>query len=135
LLFGKRDDALRVIWVDDAIGPPPDSVCSPEKFICGTKGTQAANKSRKEQSRGSVEFVGMWHTHPEDLPLPSETDLSGMAQILTSGEAPPLKSLLLIVGWERHGILLGTSVFSRRIFVGGKGVVTVAANHFPGLKA
>jgi len=70
LLFGKRDDALRVIWVDDAIGPPPDSVSRPEKFICGVKGTQAATRNRKEQSRGSTEFVGMWHTHPQDVPIP-----------------------------------------------------------------
>ncbi len=134
LLFGKRDDALRVIWVDDVIGPPPDSVCSPEKFVCGIKGTQEATKKRKEQSRGSMEFVGMWHTHPQDVPLPSTTDLSGMAQILASGEAPPLRSLLVIVGWEHDGILLGTSVFNRGLFRGGNGIVGVAINHFPGLK-
>lgn len=133
LLFGKRDDALRVIWVDDAIGPPPDSTCLPEKFICGIKGTQEAAKTRKERSRGSTEFVGMWHTHPQDVPLPSTTDFSGMEQILTSGEAPPLRSLMVIVGWERDDILLGTSVFNRSLFRQG-GSVAVAVNRFPGLK-
>jgi integrative and conjugative element protein (TIGR02256 family) len=134
LLFGKRDDALRVIWVDDAIGPPPDSVCSPEKFVCGVKGTQEATRKRKKQFRGSVEFVGMWHTHPQDVPLPSTTDLSGMAQILTSGDAPPLRSLLVIVGWARGEILLGTSVFNRALFQNGTGTVAVAVHHFPDLK-
>jgi len=134
LLFGKRDDGLRVIWVDDAIGPPPDSICSPEKFICGVKGTQEPTRKRKERFRGSVEFVGMWHTHPQDVPLPSSTDLSGMAQILTSGEAPPLRSLLVIVGWARDEILLGTSVFSRTVFQNGNGTVAVAINRFPRLK-
>jgi hypothetical protein len=46
-----------------------------------------------------------------------------------------MKNLLMIVGLERNGILLGTSVFSRRMFVVGKGVVAVATNHFPGLEA
>jgi integrative and conjugative element protein (TIGR02256 family) len=134
LLFGKRDDALRIIWIDDAIGPPPDSICRPDKFICGIKGTQEAHSRRKQRSRGSTEFVGMWHTHPQDAPFPSETDLSGMAQLLTTGEKPPLRSLLLIVGWAGKEVVLGTSVFGRSTFAKGGGVILVTATHFPQLK-
>ena len=134
LLFGKRDDALRIIWIDDAIGPPPDSICRPEKFVCGVQGTQEAHAKRAQRSRGSTEFIGMWHTHPRDLPLPSQTDLSGMAQLLTSGEAPPLRSLMLIVGWVEDEVMLGTSVFDRRMFANGQGSVVVAATHVPSLK-
>lgn len=134
LLFGKRDDALRIIWVDDVIGPPPDSVCRPEKFICGVQGTQDAHNKRKQQSRGSTEFIGMWHTHPQDMPFPSQTDVAGMAQLLTSGEKPPLKSLLLIVGWAGDEVLLGTSVFDRRIFQRGHGSVDLAVTHAPHLR-
>ncbi len=133
LLFGKRDDALRVIWIDDAMGPPPDSVCRSDKFICGVRGTQEANTWRKKQTRGATEFVGMWHTHPQDIPLPSETDVSGMAQILTSGERPPNRSLLFIVGWEKGEMLLGSSVFDRKTFL-EHGLVHVGIAHFPELK-
>ena len=119
LMFGKRDDALRIIWIDDAIGPPPDSTCRPEIFICGVQGTQDASNKRKQRSRGSTEFIGMWHTHPQDMPFPSQTDIAGMEQLLTSGEKPPLKSLLLIAGWAGDEVLLGTSIFDRRIFQKG----------------
>jgi integrative and conjugative element protein (TIGR02256 family) len=134
LLFGKRDDSLHTIWVDDAIGPPPDSVCRPDKFVCGVQGTQEAHSKRKQRSRGSTEFIGMWHTHPQDVPLPSETDVAGMAQLITSGETPPLKSLLLIIGWSGDDLLLGTSVFDRRMFQSGRRSVQLLVMRAPNLR-
>jgi integrative and conjugative element protein (TIGR02256 family) len=113
VLFGKRDDTLRIIWIDSASGPPPDSKASRTEFICGIKGVEELHESWKQLSRGSVEFVGMWHTHPEDMPFPSSRDICGMAQILTIGDPPPKKSLLLIIGHISSNPVLGVTVFER----------------------
>jgi integrative and conjugative element protein (TIGR02256 family) len=98
LLFGQRDDAARVIWVSDASGPPPDSRASAYGFVCGVEGTRQMNEEKRTRSRGSVQFIGMWHTHPGIAPEPSRVDLRGMAQIVTSVDPPIARALLMIVG-------------------------------------
>ena len=113
LSFGERNDAIGVIWVTEVDGPPPDSVARPDHFECGTVGTQQAHLTREEWSRGSVRYVGMWHTHPESAPVPSTTDLRAMGKILSDGFVNPSKSLLSILGTPNTDPLLGTFVFDR----------------------
>lgn len=113
LSFGERDDAAGVVWVTEVSGPPPDSVASPELFECGMAGTQQDHLGRELWSRGSVRYVGMWHTHPVSAPTPSGTDLHGMARILSEGAVNPSKSLLSILGTPHTAPLLGTFVFDR----------------------
>jgi integrative and conjugative element protein (TIGR02256 family) len=113
VLFGKRDDTLCIIWIDAASGPPPDSKASRKQFICGTKGVEQLHESWKKLTRGSVEYIGMWHTHPEDIPFPSKIDLCGMARILTIGDPPPKNSLLLIVGLLEKTPIIEVTVFNR----------------------
>jgi integrative and conjugative element protein (TIGR02256 family) len=114
ILFGKRDDTLRIVWADVAVGPPPDSRHSDVEFTCGVEGVAQMHESLKKQSRGSVEFVGMWHTHPEDVPLPSTQDVRGMIKVLTLGNPPPKKCLLVIVGLTTKQPVLGAGVFERQ---------------------
>lgn len=98
LLFGQVDEALRVVWVSDASGPPPDSTHSPELFVCGTDGTAQMNEAKLKRTRGSVQFVGMWHSHPVSNPVPSPTDRRGTDTLFRHTTPPPRRSLLLIVG-------------------------------------
>ena len=116
LSFGERNDAVGVIWVTEVSGPPSDSVARPDLFMCGTAGTQAAHVERERWSRGSVRYVGMWHTHPSAMPEPSQTDLHGMATILADGQVNPRRSLLSIIGTPHEAPRLGTYVFGREDF-------------------
>ncbi len=102
LLFGERDDALRVIWITDIIGPPPDSQASPYGFICGVEGVDDAAAYFRKRARGSSAPIGMWHTHPDGPPRPSPTDRGGMAQLVGNDDRPLPKQLLLIVGGSRE---------------------------------
>jgi len=113
LSFGERNDAIDVIWVTEVDGPPPDSVARPDHFECGTVGTQQAHLTHEERSRGSVRYVGMWHTHPESAPVPSTTDLRAMGKILSDEFVNPSKSLLSILGTHNTHPHLGTFVFDR----------------------
>ena len=113
LSFGERDDAVGVVWITEVDGPPPDSVARPDFFECGTVGTQQAHLTRELWSRGSVRYVGMWHTHPISVPLPSPTDLQGMRKILTDGVVNPSMSVLSILGTPHTHPCLGTFVFNR----------------------
>lgn len=123
ILLGEIDDALGVISVDVATGPPPDSKKSPELFECGIEGTHALCEFHAKESGNSTKFVGVWHTHPVSMPKPSTVDLGAMAQILHLQEKTPRHVVMLIVGhaatrpsWRFH-------LFRRNEFQ----VVTLAA--------
>jgi integrative and conjugative element protein (TIGR02256 family) len=113
LLWGEWDEATRIIWVTGASGPPPDSQHSAEHFVCGVVGTKEEHETRVRLSRRSVGYIGMWHTHPTSRALPSETDFAGMHDILTAGELPPRKNLLLIFGKEAGRDAVGAFLFRR----------------------
>jgi proteasome lid subunit RPN8/RPN11 len=98
LLFGERDDAAGVLWVDGATGPPSDSEHSPEMFLCGTRAVARMVADRRRRGRGSLELVGTWHTHPVSPARPSPRDLLGMAEILVATASPLAQALLVIVG-------------------------------------
>lgn len=117
VLFGERNDACRVIWISEILGPPPDSSSAPEGFVCGVEGVASANEEKRQRTGESVGFVGMWHTHPTAAPLPSTTDLLGMAKITAAADSKSPKALLLIIG-RTTGLApsIGTFVFSRREF-------------------
>lgn len=102
VLFGERDDALRVFWVTDVLGPPPDSQASPLGFVCGVEGVDDAAEFFLRRSRGSSRPIGMWHTHPGGPPRPSPTDRGGMRQLVDDQDRPLPTQLLLIVGGDAN---------------------------------
>lgn len=113
LLWGEWDDATGIVWVTDASGPPSDSRHSAEHFVCGVVGTKDEHEARVRLTRRSVGYIGMWHTHPTSRPLPSNTDFLGMHRILTAGDLPPRKNLLLIFGRESGRDTVGAFLFRR----------------------
>jgi NTE family protein len=78
------------------IGPPPDSVASPAQFVCGTDGVSDATEERKARTRGEIEYLGMWHTHPRMRAHASLTDVSGMLGLVANQDAR--EAVMLIVG-------------------------------------
>lgn len=98
VLFGERDDASRVIWVTEVTGPPPDSEASEDFFLCGVEGVDEANSEKRKRSRGSICFVGMWHTHPNGEPIPSLRDMQGMCNLVNSESPSTPRPLLIIIG-------------------------------------
>ncbi len=114
VLFGEVDELLKVIWIDEVSGPPNDSVASPQGFICGTAGLAEMNAEKTKRSRGSVSFVGMWHTHPQGLPIPSTTDLNAMYQLLGQDSGyVGRRFLMMIVGGTMRTPLVTATVFQR----------------------
>jgi len=118
LLFGERDDATRVIWVTEVLGPSSDSHAGADHFICGVAGVAEANDEKRTRSRGSVQYVGMWHTHPGSFPVPSSTDIGGMARLLTLARPSSPKPLLMIIGTTRAARIaqVGAFVFKHSDF-------------------
>jgi predicted acylesterase/phospholipase RssA/proteasome lid subunit RPN8/RPN11 len=96
ILYGRRDETSRIVWVDRASGPPPDSVATPGEFLCGTEGVEDMTIARATGSRGELSYLGIWHTHPQMSPRPSLRDLAGMFGLVAS--QPLREAVMLIVG-------------------------------------
>ena len=116
VLFGHADPFLKIIWVDEVSGPPPDSVQSPTAFVCGTAGVAEMNAEKELRTRKSVCFVGMWHTHPGGMPWPSETDYGAMAKLLTDDQFKAKRFLMVIIGANSARPIMSGTVFERTDF-------------------
>ena len=122
LLFGQREESAGVIWVSEVSGPPPDSSATAEEFICGVEGTAEMNAEKRARSRGSIHYIGMWHTHPSSLPVPSSVDWGGMKRLLAA-TGGATRALMLIVGCPHDMPMLGTYVFKKSDFMQPEGTV------------
>jgi predicted acylesterase/phospholipase RssA len=129
ILFGERDEAAGVVWIDDASGPPPDSIESPELFLCGTEGVKELDQARRRTSRGSVGFLGMWHTHPVQSPDFSSRDLRGMLELLDAAPSPRAQGLIVIVGWAQAAPQLAAYVFDRHELTEGYDQLTIQCHN------
>ena len=112
LLFGQIDHASEIVWISKIIGPPSDSIASPEKFICGIKGTHQFNDEISRKTQGSISYIGMWHTHPISAAMPSLTDMEGMAGIMCRDGFASESQILLIVGHSSTTPEIGVYKFS-----------------------
>ena len=110
-LFGQRDIAAGVLWVDEASGPPPDSVASGDEFVCGIEGVAEMTAEKRARTRRATSFVGMWHTHPDGRALPSPRDVTSMSRLVSRDPLP--EALMLIHGDRDREAELGAYVFGR----------------------
>jgi integrative and conjugative element protein (TIGR02256 family) len=113
ILLGERDETLKIMWVDEFSAPPRDSTLTPTEFICGTRGTAQLHARRDRESRGSIRYIGMWHTHPESLPVPSSTDCIAMSTLSSETGGRFAHSLMVIIGTPYHRLALATYAFSQ----------------------
>ena len=113
LLFGQRDDATRIIWVSEITGPPEDSHSSAVEFVCGVKGTSRMNVDKKQRTLGSIQYIGMWHTHPSGSQNFSLKDFNAMQRLANDSLESPRYVLLVIIGTPETIPQIGAYVFSR----------------------
>ncbi|MFB4304384.1 ThiF family adenylyltransferase [Actinomadura sp. NTSP31] len=97
MLLGAFDDAVGVVHIDAATGPPPDSLLSQTYFEHGVAGAQELLDHHHRRTNGLTTFTGMWHTHPCGSARPSATDEAGMTTI-TSLSQGSRRALMLILG-------------------------------------
>ncbi|GAA2212483.1 hypothetical protein GCM10009850_079450 [Nonomuraea monospora] len=106
VLMGRIDTACKVIWVTHAEIPPPDSKHGDHHFLHGVQDVDLRISAHRERTRGQVEFVGMWHTHPGADPRPSHDDHDEMRKLFVPTNQTVPMALLLVLGgrpgrWHR----------------------------------
>jgi len=69
-----------------------------------------ATRERENQSRQGLEAIGLWHTHPQKIPAPSEQDKRTAKQYYDNLEGTKDRYLLVVVG--KGGEIPALSVWS-----------------------
>lgn len=125
LLWGLWDDAVGIVWVFDASGPPPDSLHDPGHFVCGVRGTVDEYNKRSKLSHGSISFIGFWHTHPDIPSYQSHTDIEGMTGLVSIIGQNKKRSLMLIFGRTGGQPTAGVYIYESQGITGMSEMVSI----------
>lgn len=62
-------------------------------------------------------YIGEWHTHPNNLPIPSSTDIKAITSIANHAEVSIKNPIMLIVGYNKTKVELGFYVqFNNKLY-------------------
>jgi len=98
LLFGQFDSASRIVWVNSADGPPADSTASEGHFRLGIDGVSDRIAHYRDTSNGTLDLVGIWHTHPYGSPQLSDIDQAAMDELLKAEDKRRSQALIVVLG-------------------------------------
>ncbi|MGH6712980.1 MAG: Mov34/MPN/PAD-1 family protein [Bradyrhizobium sp.] len=86
------------LHIDEATVPMRMDVGTMFAFRRSSVGHREIAIKRWHESNRTIDWVGEWHSHPEESPSPSSIDLRSWREI-TRGRAVPMA--FLIIGWKR----------------------------------
>lgn len=110
ILLGYRRGSH--LHVAEATVPEASDESSRYRFFRSADPHQRAATACWQDSRGIVDYLGEWHTHPELVPTPSMTDIGGWTRICKERNVP---MVFLIAGTQEHlwfGMCTKASQFS-----------------------
>jgi integrative and conjugative element protein (TIGR02256 family) len=101
VLVGAYDLSHKTVYVVDTIPSPPDSEEWPTLYIRGSDGLREAVVRIGEVTAGQLEYVGEWHSHPDNCSChPSKDDLKVFSWMTDRMSAAGLPALMAIVGQQ-----------------------------------
>ncbi|MGA3267298.1 MAG: ThiF family adenylyltransferase [Verrucomicrobiota bacterium] len=109
VLLGSFDTHRRICSIIDMIPSPPDSKEWPTSYIRGCEGLAAKVVGVQERTLGQVNYVGEWHSHPEDASTnPSRDDLTAYSWLVGHMDTESLPGIMVIIGDRQQFGLVST---------------------------
>lgn len=72
-------------------------------------------RSLKQSAKKSNYYMGVWHTHPQNIPVPSDIDWAEWSEILKKDQTGDKYILFIIIGMQEFRIWVGD--FDTKIIV------------------
>lgn len=117
VLLGEiRNTSIKITNVST---PQPSDERFPTKYIRHIKGHQELVDDLHSKSNGTVNYVGEWHTHPENIPSPSSTDLESWKNTSTFFSLVDIPLVFFIAGIQGDwlGIMIKNTLYkAKRMF-------------------
>lgn len=101
ILIGKRIDGREEYYLCDISEPSMMDRRSRFSFVRSKISAQQTTDKKWRESNGIENYIGEWHTHPENKPTPSPTDRELIQQIIKDNSNVFPKVFLIIVGKDR----------------------------------
>ncbi len=103
VLIGRIISKNNDILVDAVTGPHKDDIRKRFFFFRKKKKTQKIVNKCWKKSSGTQIYLGEWHTHPEDVPQPSNHDYKNWKDIFSNAIYEQNFLVFIIVGIEEIG--------------------------------
>ncbi len=113
ILLGKYDSANHCYCITEFTLPTKNDESGPLYFVRNKEAAQKVINSRWNESKGIINYLGEWHTHPQVRPVPSTVDLKLIRQIIREQSAVWPEVLMLIIGQDRTATLIVAPVIGR----------------------
>lgn len=114
-LIGYYSDDLKKLYITDTIQPTKYKA-SRYQFERDATGINETLKNHYEQIPKTY-YVGEWHTHPNNLPIPSTTDINAINEILNHKDTSIQNPILLIIGYTKQSVEYGFYVpFKNKLY-------------------
>lgn len=115
VLVGYYSDDKRTVNIIDSI-LPIDFKSTKTTFERGVEGLKEALEEYYKQNPSLI-YIGEWHTHPDNSPIPSVTDISAINTIINNKNTFIANPVLLIIGYSKTRVDFGFYVwFENKLF-------------------
>ena len=108
VLLGRFIINSKNIIIDKVTVPMFGDKRSRYSFIRGEKMHQRVITNAWRKSAGTCNYLGEWHTHPEEYPTPSNQDIKNWKQILATRIFSSQYLYFVIIGTKEIGIWEGS---------------------------
>lgn len=94
-----------------------DNIILPKKYKSSKFGFERGNEGLKKaltklyKQTPSLIYIGEWHTHPDNPPIPSKTDLNAIYEIANDERVLITSPILLIISLDSNHHELGVYVY------------------------
>jgi integrative and conjugative element protein (TIGR02256 family) len=109
VILGRFIKDSNNIVIDVNTEPMKGDIRTRTRFKRGKKRHQEIIDKIWEESEGTCNYIGEWHTHPEENPSPSSTDIKSWTKILRNDYFSSKYLYFIIVGTKSIGIWEGNS--------------------------
>lgn len=109
VLLGSFDLHRKIVYITDTVPSPPDSEEWPVLYIRGCAGLKPEVERISRISRGMLQYVGEWHSHPDGCSCaPSVDDCKVFAWLTAHMSVDGFPALMIIAGEKKEmAIYLG----------------------------
>lgn len=98
ILLGRLIDVSRDVVVDEATVPDKSDRRSRFNFFRSKKTAQGRVNAAWKETKQTRNYLGEWHTHPEDCPAPSGHDIENWIRIVSESKFEQEALVFVIVG-------------------------------------